>query len=814
MSSPDPDTPAARAQLRAGLAGLEPAATAYAGQVLRLLGAYGDGLVARKLRENLTGWGTLSEEERRARHLRALAILGGAAEDFLPASASAPPGLAAEAESAGPADEPEPDRPPDVTRWRASEDLLRTPLTELAGIGRKRADVLIGKGLRNFKDLLYWLPHRYENREERRTLSGVPGGAMALVQGRVVARGDMRLRRFPQAFRIDMALDSGPGLALIWFRASKPQKDFLQRSFAIGQPIEAAGTLEFFEGRPSFIHPDVGQPGKLARGMLPVYSETEGITSRNLRAWVGEVLARTEAKLEDPLPPEIRRDWRLHSRDRALREMHLPRHKEADPADPAYPPRQRLVFDEFLLIALGMLIRKAGYAKKRAAVVPQTDAVVDQFRATLPFPLTGAQVRSLAEIGVDLARGAPMHRLVQGDVGSGKTLVALGAAAATVRAGFQAALMAPTELLAEQHLRNTKRYLDPLGIESRLLTGSTKAAERREIRDRLAAGEPMVVVGTHALIEPEVGFTRLALAIIDEQHRFGVHQRAKLAAVEGEPPHVLIMTATPIPRTLAMTLYGDLDVSVLDEMPPGRKPVETVLIADETDRRGLMGRLKTELAAGRQAYWVFPLIEESEKVDLKDATRAAELLARALPETRVDLLHGRMSAAEKDAAMGRFLRGETGVLVSTTVIEVGVDVPNATLMVIEHADRFGLSQLHQLRGRVGRGSDHSYCFLRVDHLPRGDAAARLGIMTETNDGFRIAEADLEIRGSGDLLGTRQSGLPSLNVANPVRDARMLGAARDAALRILEGDPELQRDDHAALRLWLEETWRDKGMLVG
>jgi ATP-dependent DNA helicase RecG len=430
-------------------------------------------------------------------------------------------------------------------------------------------------------------------------------------------------------------------------------------------------------------------------------------------------------------------------------------------------------------------------------------ALVERLKESLPFQLTGAQWRAFMQIAEDLEKPHPMHRLVQGDVGSGKTLVAFMAAALAAQNGLQTALMAPTEILAEQHWRNACRLLEPVGIGVGLLTGSAKAAEREQALELLRRGSLQLLVGTHALIEDDVEFASLGLCVVDEQHRFGVHQRGRLKD-KGRSPHFLVMTATPIPRTLAMTVYGDLDVSAIDEMPPGRSPVQT-RVAFDGARPKMMAFLREQLQKGRQAYIVYPLVEESEKIDLKDASSAAADIQAELPDFLVGLLHGKMRPAEKDQVMSRFRAGEIRALVSTTVIEVGVDVPNATLMVIEHAERFGLSQLHQLRGRVGRGSQKSFCVLMLGRATSAEARARAQIMEKTTDGFKIAEADLEIRGPGEFLGTRQSGLPGFKLANLVRDVLILQDARDAAFRALEGDPLLQRPEHAWLRFELLQT---------
>lgn len=804
--------------LAAFLAAASPENLDYAAKLVTYLQRGYPVWLVRKLTDNVTGWSKLDPQERRARHARALAIVGDALRHGLPSPAEAVPPTRPSQDSeqqtspapASPQTAPWQFEasPDDPVAYAEGEKILGAAVTTLRGIGGKRATALKAKGIRTIGDLLAWLPHRYEARFERTTLRGLSQGIGVLVNGTVLVSGPSPLRRFPQAYRMDIRLASGERVSAIWFHATQAQRDFYARHFPSQAPIELAGTLDFFDGRPTFIHPDIGRPGSLERGLLPIYSEIEGVPAKALRQWIREALARAQTVCADPLPGEIRTTYQLIDRNQALRWLHMPERGVHDPTDPTFPPRRRLAFDEFFLLSLGLLIRRRGMSRETAPILTTLPAACDRVTAVLPFKLTSAQQRVLDDIDADFRAGRPAHRLIQGDVGSGKTLVALIAAAAALLDNRQAAFMVPTELLAEQHLKTAERFLSLAGFQIALLTGTTRIRERKALSERLKAGEPILVIGTHALIEPGVGFTRLAVVIIDEQHRFGVSQRIKLAAhaPSGQAPHLLVMTATPIPRSLAMTLYGDLDLSVIDELPPGRQPVETKLVINETDRRALMRRLKRELADGKQAYWVFPLIEESDKIALKDATRAAVLLQNALPHTRVALLHGRMEAADKEAIMRDFAKGAIGVLVATTVIEVGVDVPNATVMVIENAERFGLAQLHQLRGRVGRGSAGSVCFLRVDAGLYGDAAARLSIMTETQDGFRIAEADLEIRGAGDLLGTKQSGLPSLHIANPIRDAQTLAEARAAAERLLQKDPELRAPEHVPIRKLLEAAW--------
>lgn len=500
----------------------------------------------------------------------------------------------------------------------------------------------------------------------------------------------------------------------------------------------------------------------------------------------------------EKLPKWIRETYGLPDRFTSLALVHQPpKDAGTEWVESRSPYHRRLIFEEFFWLELYLASRRVGLQKEAAPALDGATTLAEKLRKSLPFQLTGAQMRAFDEIVSDLARPHPMHRLVQGDVGSGKTLVALMAALVAVEKRHQAAIMVPTEILAEQHYASACRLLEPLGVTVGYLTGSMKQSERNQTYDLLRAGAIDIIVGTHALIEAEVEFQRLGLVIIDEQHRFGVHQRSRLKQ-KGVSPHFLVMTATPIPRTLAMTVYGDLDVSVIDEMPPGRTPIST-RVGFENVRPKMMQFLREQLAKGRQAYIVYPLVEESEKIDLKDAATAFEQLSVDLAPSRVGLLHGKMKPEEKDAVMNAFRSNEIQVLVSTTVIEVGVDVPNATLMIVEHAERFGLSQLHQLRGRVGRGSHKSFCILMLGHAVSEEGRQRVRIMENTTDGFKVAEADLELRGPGEFLGARQSGLPGFRLANLVRDARILQEARAAAFEAIARDASLMRSENKLLR---------------
>jgi len=549
---------------------------------------------------------------------------------------------------------------------------------------------------------------------------------------------------------------------------------------------------------------EAGEDERLHTGRLvPVYSTTEGLHQRALRRLMWSIVEQFAGGVAEILPEPARTRRRLAALPVALRDAHFPENENA-----LATAHRRLAFDDFLFLQLGLAILRSRTTRARGVALNPPGDLVSRLRAALPYRLTSAQERVWSEIRRDMAAPFPMHRLLQGDVGSGKTVVAALAVLTAIEAGYQAAVMAPTEILAEQHFMTFRQLLEPLGVTVALLTSASRPRERKARRAALAAGEIACVVGTHALVQEGVEFRRLGLAVVDEQHRFGVEQRARLRA-KGEHPDLLVMTATPIPRTLALTLYGDLDVSVLDEMPPGRQPIKTVA-RTESKRAEIYEFVRKQISEGRQAYVVYPLVEESEVIDLKAATDMARHLQQdVFPELTVGLLHGRLGFEEKDAIMRRFKAGEIHVLVSTTVIEVGIDVPNATLMLIEHAERFGLSQLHQLRGRVGRGPWKSYCILLHAGKLTEDAERRIEAMTQTNDGFRIAETDLSLRGPGEFFGTRQSGLPQFRVADLLRDAAILEDARIEAQGIIATDPELKDDAHRGLREGLLQRWRGK-----
>jgi ATP-dependent DNA helicase RecG len=678
-----------------------------------------------------------------------------------------------------------------------------SPLQYVKGIGPKRAAQLARKGLGTVGDALWFLPLRHEDRTRFTALAGLRVGQAATASGLVVSVTAPPRGRPGAPGLVTLRDESGFG-NLVFFRGA-----WVTRAFARGQRLVVHGRVGRFRGGPVIQHPEwevveAGDDERVHAGrFVPIYSTTEGLGQRPLRSLMWRLVDGFAGEVSEILPEGLRARHRLVGLSGAIRSYHFPPGAEA--RDLA---RRRLVFDEFLLLQLGFAILRSRVARARGLVMNPPGELVRRLRASLGWALTGAQERVWDEIRTDMASPSPMHRLLQGDVGSGKTVVAALAALTAVEAGYQAAVMAPTEILAEQHFMTFRGLLAPLGVPVTLLTSSVSARERAERRAALAAGVARCAVGTHALVQEGVEFSRLGLAIVDEQHRFGVEQRARLKALGGEPD-VLVMTATPIPRTLALAVHGDLDVSVLDELPPGRTPV-TTRARTEARRPQVYDFIRGEVAAGRQAYVVYPLVEESEALDLKAATDMARRLAvEVFPELTVGLLHGRLRYDDKEAIMRRFKAGEIRVLVSTTVIEVGIDVPNASVMLIEHAERFGLAQLHQLRGRVGRGPWRSYCILMTGPRLSAEAQRRIDAMVATTDGFRIARADLEIRGPGDFFGTRQSGLPEFRVADLLRDAAVLEAARREAQAIVARDAELRDAAHRGLRHELLARWRGK-----
>ncbi|MBC3496291.1 ATP-dependent DNA helicase RecG [Pseudomonas kermanshahensis] len=671
-------------------------------------------------------------------------------------------------------------------------ELSKVPVTVLKGVGDAMAEKLAKVGLENLQDILFHLPLRYQDRTRVVPIGELRPGQDAVIEG-VVSGADVTMGKRRS---LVVRLGDGSGvLSLRFYHFSNAQKEGLKRGTHLrcyGEARPGASGLEIYHPEYRALNGDEPPP-PVEQTLTPIYPSTEGLTQQRLRLLCQQSLGMLGPRsLPDWLPDELARDYQLAPLDDAIRYLHNPP-ADADLdelAEGQHWAQHRLAFEELLTHQLSQQRLRESLRSLRAPVLPKASRLPAQYLANLGFKPTGAQQRVANEIAYDLAQAEPMMRLVQGDVGAGKTVVAALAALQALEAGYQVALMAPTEILAEQHFITFKRWLEPLGIEVAWLAGKLKGKARASSLEQIANGAPMVV-GTHALFQEEVKFKHLALAIIDEQHRFGVQQRLALRkkGVAGELcPHQLIMTATPIPRTLAMSAYADLDTSVLDELPPGRTPVNTVLVADSR-RFEVVERVRAACAEGRQAYWVCTLIEESEELTCQAAESTYEELGSALGELRVGLIHGRMKPAEKAEIMAQFKAGELQLLVATTVIEVGVDVPNASLMIIENPERLGLAQLHQLRGRVGRGSAVSHCVL-LYHPPLSQIGReRLGIMRETNDGFIIAEKDLELRGPGEMLGTRQTGLLQFKVADLMRDADLLPAVRDAAQALIARWPE-------------------------
>jgi ATP-dependent DNA helicase RecG len=674
---------------------------------------------------------------------------------------------------------------------------LDTPVTYLRGVGPARAEALRRLGVATAGDLLYHIPHRYEDASTVASISSLEPGMQGTVIGRVVSKGVLPTRKGLRIFQAVLRDDSG------MIEVSWPGQPYLDRTIAKDDVLLVSGSVRFFHGRQlqprEYVNLGDEDSGTAQGRVLSVYPATEGLSFKVIRGIIDAHLDELLPLVREYLPPRVLAAAAVPSIGDALRMVHRPTSLAE-----AMEGRARLAFEELLFVQLLQQRAKALARETRRGIrFENRRLLTTRLREQLPFHLTGAQARVLREIFADMCSDRRMQRLLQGDVGSGKTIVALFAALLAMENGYQAAIMAPTELLAEQHASTITRLLEPLGLEPLLVTGSRKPRERRALAAKLAEPGPALVVGTHALVQEATAFARLGLAVVDEQHRFGVEQRKALGA-KGESPDVLLMTATPIPRSLALTLYGDLDLSVLDERPPGRQAITTAL-RPEAARDRVLQFVDRELAKGRQAYVVYPVIEESEKTDLKAATTMYEILSQGPFSARsTALLHGRLPADEKDAIMRRFRDGAIDVLVATTVIEVGIDVPNAAVMLIEHPERFGLSQLHQLRGRVGRGAEASFCILLGDVSP--ETKQRLDVFVGSDDGFEIARADLQLRGMGDLFGERQSGVPTFRVADPLRDELLNEQARRAADRLLAEDPELESPVNAPLRRVLGERY--------
>lgn len=699
-----------------------------------------------------------------------------------------------------------PSPPVPSPRRRAEESPLAAPIQYLKGVGPSRAAALARLSIETVEDLLYHVPRRHEDRRHLTSLRDLAHGAEETVEATVAAVSEFRPRRGLSIVKAALADETGIGYAM-WYNQSylKQQLRRGMRALFFGKVERRGGEIRLQSPEFEVVEGDEEETWHTGR-LVPIYPGTEGLSQRMLRTLVRTALTLHATRVPEALPEGLRRSRGLPPIHESLWALHFPETLEAQRA-----ARERLAFEELLTLELGLLLRRRAAAEADKPFRYADGTLVARFLSGLPFSLTTAQQRAIEEIAADVRGPRPMNRLLQGDVGSGKTVVAVASLLIAVQGGYQAALMAPTEILAEQHYLTIRPVIEPLGVRVALLVGGRHGQERAKGRHALRQGATDIAIGTHALIDEGVAFANLALVVVDEQHKFGVMQRARLRR-KGFSPDVLVMTATPIPRTLALTLYGDLDITVLDELPPGRRPVATHW--REASARGkVYAFVREQIQMGRQAYVVCPLIEDSEKLQARAAARLAEELQTAFfPDLTVGLLHGRMRAEEKDRVMASFRRGEIDILVATSVIEVGIDVPNASVMVIENADRFGLAQLHQLRGRVGRGAHRSYCILIASPTTE-EGRQRMAVLAATGDGFRIAQEDLRLRGPGEILGTRQHGLPDLRVADLSADLSLLEEARNVAAEILRGDPRLSHLDHRGLRASVLRRFVDGGSLT-
>ncbi|MBM1107263.1 ATP-dependent DNA helicase RecG [Aurantibacter crassamenti] len=679
---------------------------------------------------------------------------------------------------------------------------LQTPIVYLKGVGPNRAETLQSElGIHTFQDLLNLFPNRYIDKTQYYKVAQLQrSSADVQIKGKIVHIKTVEQKKGKRL--VAKFVDDTGEMELIWFRGQKWIRDNLK----LNEPYVIFGKCNWYSGKFSMPHPEMELLKDHEKGlkisMQPVYPSTEklsnkGITNRVINKLVQQLFIDTKGRFSETLSQPLLDDLKLLPKAEALFNIHFPKSQEL-----LAKAQFRLKFEELFYIQLQLISKKMVRKKKiKGFNFDQVGVLFNEFYQNhLPFELTNAQKRVIKEIRADLGSNAQMNRLLQGDVGSGKTIVAVMTMLLAIDNGFQACLMAPTEILANQHYTGIIELLEGTGITCALLTGSVKKSARRPIHEQLESGELQILIGTHALLEDKVQYKNLGLAIVDEQHRFGVAQRSKLWHKNEFPPHILVMTATPIPRTLAMSLYGDLDISVIDELPPGRKPIKTVHRYD-ANRLKVFQFIRDEIKKGRQIYMVYPLIQESEALDYKDLMDGYESVARdfPLPDYQISIVHGKMKPADKDYEMDRFVKGETQIMVATTVIEVGVNVPNASVMIIESAERFGLSQLHQLRGRVGRGADQSYCILMTSHKLSAEAKTRLETMVSTNDGFEIAEVDLKLRGPGDLMGTQQSGVLNLKIADIVKDNDILKTARFYAIQLLKADPTLEKPEHLVIR---------------
>jgi len=690
------------------------------------------------------------------------------------------------------------------------QNLLQTPIEYLKGVGPNRADLFKKElNISTYRDLINFFPNRYIDKTGFYKVAQLQQNSSEVqIVGKIVHLKMVEQKKGKRLVA-DFVDDTGR-MELVWFRGHK----WIRENIKLNTPYVIFGKTNFYSGMFSMPHPELELVSDYKRNlrvaMQPVYPSTElllkkGVTNRVIMKLMQEVLQQTGMKFSESLNPELLEELKLLGKAESLFNIHFPKNQEL-----LAKAQFRLKFEELFYVQLQLLRRNLMHKQKiKGFNFDKVGHIFNDFYSNhLPFELTNAQKRVVKEIRGDMGSGAQMNRLLQGDVGSGKTIVALMSMLLALDNNFQACLMAPTEILSIQHYHGLVELCIELKLNIRLLTGSTKTRERREIHEQLESGEIHILIGTHALLEDKVKFKNLGLAVIDEQHRFGVAQRAKLWKKNHIPPHVLVMTATPIPRTLAMSLYGDLDISVIDELPPGRKPIKTVHRYD-SNRLKVFAFIRDEIQKGRQVYIVYPLIQESEKMDYKDLMDGYESIAREFPDNQISIVHGQMKPADKDFEMDRFVKGETDIMVATTVIEVGVNVPNGSVMIIESAERFGLSQLHQLRGRVGRGAEQSFCILMTGHKLSNDSKTRLETMTSTNDGFEIAEVDLKLRGPGDLMGTQQSGVLNLKIADIVKDNAILQSARFYANRLLKEDPNLEKENNSAVKNAYSRLVRNK-----
>ncbi|VXB93308.1 ATP-dependent DNA helicase RecG [Flavobacterium sp. 9R] len=696
-----------------------------------------------------------------------------------------------------------------------SNNLLETPIEYLKGVGPTRGTLLRKElGIHKFGDLVNFYPNRYIDRTRYYKINELQGTtAEVQIVGKIIHIKTVEFGK-NQKRLVATFVDETGQMDLNWFQGHK----WIKESLKLNEMCVVFGKCTQYGSQFSIAHPEIEllaeHQQSLRSAMQPVYPSTEtltnrGISNRVINKMMQQLFLETQALFTETLPKYLLEELKLIPKNAALFNIHFPKSSEA-----LAKAQFRLKFEELFYIQL-QLITKNLIRKHKIKGHPFSkvgELFNDFYQNHLPFDLTNAQKRVIKEIRTDMGSNAQMNRLLQGDVGSGKTIVAFMSMLLALDNGFQACLMAPTEILANQHFIGLSEFANTLNINIKILTGSTKTAARKIIHEELENGSLQILIGTHALLEDKVQFQNLGLAVIDEQHRFGVEQRSKLWKKNSIPPHVLVMTATPIPRTLAMSLYGDLDVSVIDELPPGRKPIQTVHRFD-SNRLKVWKFIRDEIALGRQIYIVYPLIQESEKMDFKDLMDGYESISRdfPLPDYSISILHGKMKPAEKDAEMKRFAEGKTNIMVATTVIEVGVNVPNASVMIIESAERFGLSQLHQLRGRVGRGADQSYCILMTSYKLTSDSKIRMETMVNTNDGFEIAEVDLKLRGPGDIMGTQQSGVLNLQIADLVKDKDILLLARNYAFKVLNDDPSMQKPENTILRMVFMELTKKKNI---